>query len=260
MSYLNQDYHIHTRYSFCGWDENRPEAILRQMARFGFKTVGFSDHLHPITDPAGFTLLRQELAAIETEVTTLVGTEAEVLNPHVTTVTAEDVEMFDYIILSPNHFHLGWVEVPPLLSPRKAAEYVLAMHRKAASTVFADIIAHPFAKAEELGDEAEVLGAVKAEEIADLVELAKANGVAFEFRLENGDQGPLADVLLELYRQCHNRGCKVSSGSDSHWLESLGHTQTLGPAVQRAGLTEADFLDLSHRARTAGQGCRAFPG
>jgi histidinol phosphatase-like PHP family hydrolase len=182
-----------------------------------------------------------------------VGVEAEVLNPHQTTVAAEHMEMFDYIILSPNHFHLGWVEVPPLRSTREAAEYLLAMHRKAATTAYADIIAHPFAKSEELGDEAAVLGAVRTEEITELVDLAKANGVAFEFRLENDDRGPLADILLELYRQCRNRGCKVAPGSDAHWLERLGHTQTLGPAVQRAGLTDSDFLDLSHRAGARGR-------
>ena len=76
---------------------------------------------------------------------------------------------------------------------------------------------------------------------------AYGNGIAFEFRLENGQDGPLADMLIRLYKLCRKKGVHVSSGSDAHRLERVGRTQTLREVVQRAGLDESDFIDLSRR-------------
>ena len=245
MSFTNHDYHIHTHYSNCGREENTPEAILHKMGTLGFRVAGFSDHLHPITDPDIFPRLRADVARIETELTVLFGTEADVLSPDEWVIPEHWIERFDTIVLAPTHYHLEWVASPSFSSSRKAAEFVLAMHRKAVSTSFADIVAHPFANTKVLGDERAILEAIRDEEIEELADIAYMNDVAFEFRLENGQDGPLAEVLIGLDRLCKRKGVQVAPGGDAHWLEKVGHTRTLGEAVRRVGLEGSDFVDLS---------------
>lgn len=248
MSFMDQDYHIHTHYSNCGREENTAEAILGKMSTLGFRVAGFSDHLHPITHSSIFPRLRADVARIETDLTVLFGTEACVLNPDEIVIPEDWVERFDYVILAPTHYHLEWVASPFFDTPRRAAEFVLAMHRRAVSTPFADIIAHPFANTKRLGDERAVLEAIRDDEIEEVVDRAYENGIAFEFRLENRQDGPLADLLIRLYARCKRSGVKVSPGSDAHQLERVGRTQTLGEALRRAGLDAGDFVDLSARA------------
>jgi len=244
---MDHDLHIHTHYSNCGREDNTPEAILRKMGALGFRVAGFSDHLHPITDLSIFPRLRADVARIETELTVLFGTEADVLSPDALVIPEHWVERFDYIVLAPTHYHLTWIASPSFSSSRKAAEFVVAMHRKAVSTSLADIIAHPFANTKVLGDERAILEAIRDEEIEELVDRAYANGIAFEFRLENGQDGPLAEVLIGLYALCKRREVNVAPGSDAHGLERVGHTQALEEAVGRVGLEGSDFVDLSER-------------
>ena len=44
----------------------------------------------------------------------LIGCEADVLAPGVVTIDLSFATIFDYVIVSPNHYHLAWVENRPV--------------------------------------------------------------------------------------------------------------------------------------------------
>ena len=246
-----QDTHVHTFRSPCGHPKNTPKAILERFETLGFQVVCLTDHRHLDTDPGIFEETCRDLLECETSLDVYVGCEAEVLAPEIVTLPDAEAVKYDIILLAASHYHVFDQHVPHVSSPRLMAEWVLALHRRAATIPWADIIPHPFARTESLGPwgDAPILESIRDDELVELADLAKSNRIAMEFRLGHSISPAYREFLIRLTRICVRRGVLLSSGSDAHTLDAVGTTREFVVPMAQVGLRNRHFLDVRRIAR-----------
>ncbi|MFH1740923.1 MAG: PHP domain-containing protein [bacterium] len=247
-----QDTHVHTFRSSCGHPENTPKAVLQRFEELDFQVVCLTDHRHIDTCPEIFVETCRDLLDIDTSLDVYVGCEAEVLAPEIVTLPDAEAVNYDVILLAASHYHVFDQHVPRVAGPRQMAEWVLALHRRAVSTPWADIIPHPFARTESLGPwgDAAILESIRDEELVELLDMAKDNEIAMEFRLGHSSVSPAyRDFLVRFTKICVERGTLLSSGSDAHSLDAIGNTRDFVVPMAQVGLRNRHFLDIRTVAR-----------
>lgn len=242
-----RDYHIHTEKSACGHASNQTRAILDKVANLGYDSIGLSDHLHPGTDRKIFQQVKGEIqqwreqnAQVPMEV--LIGCEADVLAPGVVTIDLSFATIFDYVIVSPNHYHLAWVEKPPCKTAtlEQCIEHLLATHLTAANPP-AQIIAHPFTYG--CSRFAELVDHLDADRLWPLIHRAKVNQVAMEIS-SGAVNSPHQEFVQKFYTLCLENGVKLCPGSDAHRLEDVGELAFLESYLERLGAGPENLLRL----------------
>ncbi|ASJ04960.1 PHP domain-containing protein [Thermococcus barossii] len=213
MLEFSHDIHTHSVYSdgVGGIGDNIGAAEGR-----GLKLLGISDHSHYLTGRAFNRYIRDiNRWKEESEITVLAGIEANITHSGVD-VAAGIVEKLDYVIAS---VHL-WLSDPE--------EYV-ELVKIALLDENVDIIGHFGASFPHIGYPSE-------ESLMEVIELAEANGKAFEIssRYRAPDVG--------FIRECIKRGVKLAFASDAHRPKDVGNVSWSERVFKKAGGTREDLL------------------
>ena len=207
------DVHTHTVYSdgISGVGDNIAAAEER-----GLKLLGISDHSHYLVGKTFDRYVREvRLWSEESEITVLVGIEGNITN-HGIDVPEFMAKKLDYVIASVHE----WLETP--------GQY-LELVKTALTDENVDIIGH-------FGANFPHTGFPSWEELEEILDLAEANGKAFE--ISSRYRVPDEDFI----RECIRRGIKLAFASDSHLSAWVGRVGWSEKVFKRAGGTKEDLL------------------
>ena len=218
--------HTHTDLSLCGRADMTFEAVVETAAKLEFFMVGLCDHVHApeITDyPRHIARLRQykeRRTELDPAVKIAIGGEFEVAAPGKIIESEEFVEVCEYTIVSPNHYHLSWIETPAG-SAAEMASHELDNIETIIAWPHADAIAHPFANNGLPYTSGVLYEACDRERLCDLFHQAKEKKIAFEIQPKFWCDRQDAGRLAEFFETWLEMGGKVALGSDAHTLSSL---------------------------------------
>ncbi len=239
------DYHVHTCYSACGKEDATPAAVLQRAAECGLKAIGFSDHCWSDEDLGLVERLRGDLLAAgygpwhapgsnQAPIRYYLGVEAQMNAPDKPTIGALAARQLDFVLMATNHYNLEVVEKPSECTPKAFAWHSLAMIEGAIGLGYVDVIAHPFTP---LGERpftpADIFGQIPEGRLLDCLDMAGKSGVGFE--LNPAMLQHHWDFLSVCYRMCLDRGVRISLGSDSHSLTTLGYNAAHYPPPALCG-------------------------
>lgn len=266
MLNIDHDLHVHTYLSACCGDKRNhlPENILATARTIGLKTIGFADHIwaNPHIKPSPWyrpqneeqiSLLREDLAEVDTDLRVLVGCEAETIAPGRFGISPAFAEQLDFVLLACSHFHMkGFVQQPADNSPRALAEHMITLFLSAVQSGLATAIPHPFMPLGHQGQLDEAVATISDAELFDTLGVAAERGVALEitpafFPRRNSDNGKATWSIgtpTRVISMARAAGCRFTIGSDAHYLEKLIIHPKLSRFVQIIGLNEADILPL----------------
>ncbi|ANF21913.1 PHP domain-containing protein [Thermococcus piezophilus] len=207
------DMHTHTSYS------DGVGTILENLAeaeRKGLRLLGISDHIHYFT-PKSFNAYLRDIntAGKDSEIVLLSGIEANI-EPNGQDIVEYFAERLDYIIASVHR----WVE-----TPREYIELV----KTALMDDNVDVIGH-------FGANFPYIGYPSRDELMEILELAEANGKAFE--ISSRYRVPELDFV----RECIKRGIKLTFASDAHWPKDVGNVSWSEKVFRKAGGRKEDLL------------------
>tara|TARA_Y100001933_G_C18962821_1_gene548924 strand:- start:483 stop:1271 length:789 start_codon:yes stop_codon:yes gene_type:complete len=220
--------HTHTDLSHCAKPDMTLDAAVTLAVEHGYHILGFSDHIHvaEVTDrPAHAQRLRQYRSHRDEAswpIQVLIGGEFEVQAKGVMVECDEILEVCEYTVVAPNHYHLDWVECIEGTCAEVAA-HELDCFETALDWPHTDIIAHPYVgKLREPGHEPNAMWkATDKSRISELIEMAKERGVAMEIQPALWYHPERAGRVAELIDLWIDGGALVSLGSDAHALASL---------------------------------------
>jgi len=240
------DYHVHTHYSACGKEDAVPVAILQRARECGLLALGFSDHFHQPGDLEVVRRLERDLRAAgygpqrahssPDSLRYYLGVEAEMNSPDDFALPRDEARELDFVMAAVNHYHLEQVQNPKECTPQAFALHSLAMLDGAIATGYVDTIAHPFTP---LGQgpfsHEDIFRLVPEGALLDCLDRAARAGVAME--LNPSTFQAHYSMLSVFYRMCLDRGVRISLGSDSHSLATLGYpADRCPPAALLRGL------------------------
>ncbi|MCX8053395.1 MAG: PHP domain-containing protein [Armatimonadetes bacterium] len=237
--YKRCDLHVHTRLSVCARGEMQLASIISVSEKRGVRYLGITDHVDARVSPVILDEVRNELARIEKPIEVFVGCEADILSVGKHVVTEDMRSQVDFVMVSANHFHDRAVAQPKGSSLEEVGRHFFEMFRYACSLEFADVIAHPLFVFPNTFDPT-CLYTIKEHDLAEAIELARANKIAMEIspRALARDQ---LEFRLRFLSMCKSAGIKFSIGSDAHSLESVGRTAVLAPIIEKVGITDEDI-------------------
>ena len=218
--------HTHTDLSLCGRPDMIFEKVVETTVELGFFMVGLSDHVHPptITDYRRhidrLRCYKERRAELGSSVEIAIGGEFEVAAPGRIIESEEFVEVCEYTIVSPNHYHLGWIETPAG-SAADMASHELDNIETIIAWPHADVVAHPFANSGLPYASGVLYEAYDRRRLRDLFLQAKEKGIAFEIQPKLWCNRQGAGRLVEFFEIWLEMGGKVGLGSDAHTLSSL---------------------------------------
>ncbi len=209
------DLHTHTVFSdgVGRISDNIAEAERRMLGM-----VGISDHIHYFT-PATFNRYVSTIERFkkESEITVLAGIEANI-TPDGPDITEEMAKRLDYVIASAH----VWLE------PGRVNVY-LELIKAALQDENVDVIGH-------FGNVFPYIGYPEEEELMEVIELAEANGKAFE--ISSRYKVP----ELSFVKACIQRGVKLTLGSDAHMPRDVGRIGWSLKLLRKAGGRMEDLL------------------
>ncbi|ASJ07693.1 PHP domain-containing protein [Thermococcus pacificus] len=207
------DTHTHTVYS------DGTGAIADNIAAAeerGLKVLAITDHSRYLGPKTVNRYVREVRRwAEDSEVMVLVGIEGNITGNGVD-VPAFMAEKLDFVIASVHE----WLETP---------EQYLELVKIALMDEDVDVIGH-------FGANFPYIGFPRAEELEEILELAEANGKAFEI----SSRYKVPDV--EFIRECVRRGIKLTFASDAHTPRSVGNVGWSERAFIKAGGKKEDLL------------------
>ncbi|ASJ03704.1 hypothetical protein A3L09_02925 [Thermococcus profundus] len=207
------DTHTHTVYSdgVGGIADNIASAEEK-----GFSLLGITDHSHYL-GPRSFNRYVREVKrwGEESGITVLAGVEGNIV-PGGTDVPDWMVEKLDYVIASVHE----WLDEP--------GEYV-ELVKAALMDENVDVIGH-------FGANFPHIGFPSNEELKEILELAEANGKAFEI----SSRYRVPD--LEFVKECVRRGIKLTFASDAHTPRRVGDVGWSEKIFLKAGGRKEDLL------------------
>lgn len=220
--------HTHTDLSLCGQPDMTLDAAVDLAVEHGYRCLGFSDHIHiaRVTDrPAHAERLRQYKVrrdAADWPVQVVIGGEFEVQGKGVMVECDEILELCEYTVVAPNHYHLDWVDCVRGTCAEVAA-HELDCFETALNWPHTDIIAHPYVGKVTLPEHEPnaMWDASDRSRIRDLIALGRERGVALEIQPAFWYHPERAGRVAEFIELWLDGGGNVSLGSDAHKLVSL---------------------------------------
>lgn len=231
-----QNLHIHTSFSNCAKPEMTFQNIVAAAEAAGLELIALTDHFNEENSNEQFLernrFLHSEACLTKTNVVILLGGELSAYAPGKSLENEAVRKELDYKLYSCNHYHLNSWGQPEDKSLRGYAEYSVAIISSLLQSGKADCIAHPligrFIK--DFEDKTLVTRNISERELGDLLELAKANGTAWE--INTG--AILGDP--EFGRRCWNLGKEIgvmfNYGTDAHLLANID-TKILLPEIKK---------------------------
>lgn len=248
--------HTHTDLSRCAKPDMTFDAAVALAVEHGYHTLGFTDHIHiaEVTDrPAHAQRLREYRSRRDEAdwlVRVLVGGEFEVQGKGKMVECDEILEICEFVVVAPNHYHLKWVDSVGTTCAEVAA-HELDCFETALNWPHTDIIAHPYVgKVQRPEHEPNAMwDATDKGRVRELLELARERDVAMEIQPAFWYHPSRAGRVAELIDLWLDGGGLVSLGSDAHALATLQTwTERYGEIVERFDLSaEKMWLPPSDR-------------
>lgn len=238
------DFHVHTHYSPCAQPEALPDVMVRSAYARGIRTMGFSDHYFPFTDPAIYDRVRREVGEIPLDLALYFGCEVDVLSPERFGLDAERAAAMDFVIAGPTHYQCDHVERPPVADPEACAAHYVATFTCACETPYVSFVAHPFHVPGGVF-QCDPLAQIRFADLEPALRAAKQNDIAIEIQPKTIDP-TRRQFYLQFYRMCKEMGLQFAFGSDGHRPAIAGTTATLKPLVDALGITD-DMVWLPRR-------------
>ncbi|AMQ19503.1 PHP domain-containing protein [Thermococcus peptonophilus] len=182
----------------------------------GLKLLGITDHSHYVVGKTFNRYVREiRRWGNESEITVLAGIEGNI-TPNGIDVPDFVAKKLDYVIVSVHE----WVDTP---------EEYLELVKLALIDENVDVIGH-------FGANFPYVGFPSVEELNEVLELAEANGKAFE--ISSRYRVPELDFI----RECIKRGIKLTFASDAHFPEGVGNVGWSEKVFKKAGGKREDLL------------------
>lgn len=233
------NWHAHASFSTA----DKALATLRAMAAAAtsarLQTIALVDHHRLDADlPAMIQRAQTALATTQldgtasaTPLDARVGAELSAYGIGLFADSLEDNRLVPFRLYAANHYQFPEWQHPAARTPRDYAEHMLAVLRALLPTGRADCIAHPFSHdglSPRFPDPRAVTAAITDNELADVLDLGRSNGVAWELSVPACLADPdFARRLWRLGREC---GATFLLGTDAHHPSDLDPTPLL-PAL-----------------------------
>ena len=238
-------YHTHTDLSPCGKPDITFEAAIEVAISEGYSAIGFSDHVHPsgVTDHPGHAArlrqYRQMRERLSPPLQVYIGGEFDVVKPGTIVECDEIASECEFFLVSPNHYHVHWIQSPEGNAADVAAHELDAIET-ALDWLRTNVIAHPFA--DNVGRPGcgpnEQYRACDRLRLRELLVRAVERGIALEIQPKLWYHPETTGELTELFDSWLDMGGLVAMGSDAHNLDTLRQwAQRYHEIVQRFGLT-----------------------
>lgn len=232
LSILSQfNWHIHTNLSACAVVNMTVGNIITCAEDSNLEGIAFVDHHYPgkgeraILDELGE--LKEKFDACETKVKVVVGAELSAFGIGKYADSIETNKMIDYRLYACNHYHVYFWEHPATTFPRAYAEHHLATLTDLLKSGRADCIAHPFVGACSKDDPNVDICMAKYfsdKELADILELGRNNGVAWELNLHDAFLGD-PQFVRRYWNIGREVGISFHFGTDAHRLLDIDTKQ-----------------------------------
>lgn len=253
---IDHDYHIHSQLSRCSKDpEQLPERMLQYAAENGLRHIILTDHAWdhsldgwpPFYEQQPIEHIRQWLPLPQQEgIQFGFGIETDMNMRGVIGIAPEHYDLFDFIIVPLNHYHL-YAENQPLTTQERAALLVqrydallqstLPLHRVGLAHMTDSLIDN-----RERENHLHVYDAISDSDYLRLfTETAKKGmGVELNFSVSSYNEEELQRILRP-YRLAKQCGCKFYLGSDAHHPQSFARALlNFEKVVDLLELTEDD--------------------
>ena len=248
---ITHNMHTHTNISGCARPHSTVASIVAVAEEAGLEMVGITDHIVYPPDEINrdFDKVRADIAALDTDITVLMGAEIDLKQPHTLAASQEFIDSLDYMIVPVNHYNEYFRTFPDDRTEEGYARHVLTSTEQAID-MGATVIAHPFvffARDFLHGrwpDMDRLFAAYDRDELRRVFGKAAARGTAFEI---NTRKELPEDFCAEIIEIAHEEGTKFAFGGDSHAPEHVGYD---GPEAKaeleakyaRLGLREDDIM------------------
>ena len=257
---IDHDLHCHTRLSACSADPGQTaERLLAHAAANGYTLQGVTDHLwDPLVPGASAWYAPQDIELIKKNlplpegggVRMLFGCETEFCGGTKLALSPEHYDLFDFIVVPPDHFHMkGLVRPAACDTEEKAADLLVTrleeitrlglpwtrtgIAHMTCSLVFSE------------GDQYRVYDSVDELRFRRVMAKFARLGAGIEINLSSFPDGweEHEPSALALYRMAKEEGCRFYLASDAHHPRELDFVPARAPAVvRRLGLTAADLF------------------
>ncbi len=229
---LRSNCHIHTTLSRCGKREMTIENIIREAEAAGLKEIALTDHIHPGESwklKRNVPMLRKQLSEIEHKIKVRIGAELSAYGEEKYTLKNSEAEL-DFRLYAHNHYHMfGW-EQPEDKSPAGYKEHCKKVLTSVITGGKADCMAHPFNDhyiVREFGEKygfapGDITSLWTDDELGDMLELGKRNGVAWEINLSSCLQQP--EFMKRYYHIGKQAGACFLFGTDAHVIADISPT------------------------------------
>ena len=232
------DIHIHTSLSKCARVNSEPEDFFREIPLRGLAVAGFSNHLWDSAVPGASAWYRSQniehLLPLKKQLSETFlpgvklrfGCEVEYIGNGVISLHPDHAELFDYVLVAPNHFHMvGLVRPASICGGEALSSLMFSRFMEVCEFDFVTGIAHPFYPFGFPGREAEILNQLPEKRLEECFRLAAERGKSIEVNLSVLCKLQAADALepyrrvMQIAPQC---GCRFHIGSDAHGLCQFG--------------------------------------
>ena len=225
------NWHIHTVRSSCASPRLTVAAVAEAAETAGLKTVALVNHHHRPGDelPDHHSSAATETADANSSSRLVLGAELSAYGIGKYADTASQNDRVSFRLYACNHYQLAHWEHPDDRSPRGYAEHMLQVLRILLPTNRADCIAHPFAidyLTRCAHAPAAITRAITDTELADVLELGRSHGVAWEI---NVDACLSDEPFARRYWRIGKRvGVTFLLGTDAHDLDEIDPAPMLG--------------------------------
>lgn len=225
------DIHIHSSLSKCAQTGSEFADYMAAAAENKLEYIGFSDHLWDSAVPGANSWyapqdiehvckLKDTITACKQYgIKVFFGCECEYIGNNIISLHPDNAEIFDYVLVSANHFHMPFVRSAAINGGKELANLFYTRFKEVCEFDFVTGIAHPFIPIGFAGREKEVLQLLEERELEKCFALAAACNKSVELNIyciyDMKNAGVLDDYIriLQIARDC---GCNFHVGSDAH--------------------------------------------
>lgn len=253
MEFRLHDLHLHSRLSSCAHDDELvPEYILKVAEENDYLQLCLTDHLwDPAVPGASDWYAPQDIEHVRQyaklpkgeKVPFFFGCETELPMNGVPALARENFDLFDFVVIPPNHIHMkNFVRPPEADTNEKLAKFI---EDRLEALLERDI---PFRKVGIAHLTGMILGGEKNANVckywseARMLHIFKGYaeaGAGIELNIGAFDEMEVSpEIILMPYLAAKEAGCKFYLASDAHERAALGSVASRGPAIiERLGLT-----------------------
>lgn len=263
---ITHDLHVHTSLSSCSDDpEMTPEYIFSNAAANGYDTICITDHVWDSNVPgASNWYSKQNINHISKSIEQIqsvvirsnqnmrfyFGCETEYCGGNKLGLSEQSFDLFDFVIIPVNHFHMNFVRPSDFNTPPLIAELFLSRleelqqlnlpWRKIGIAHFTTSLTFREGK---VGD---VIKCMPEHRLMQIFKFFANHGAGIEVNACCFREGweNNSEILLRPYMLAKQAGCKFYFGSDAHKVKDLSRIYLIEPVISLLELSEDDIYRI----------------